>query len=554
MKLRQIVEDTGLKNYREDYYKVSSDGPDVLHRDDGPAHAIYKNGKPVLEHWYQNGSTHRDSDSPACTHINNDKKTEIWYKDNVKHREGAPAQIETRLNDIGYDIEKWFFMGVAHRDTKDGPQETWKNSVGTVYKQIWLDKDKGHHREDGPSFIMYQPNGQVAKEEWKINNKLHRDSEDGPAYIDNMNNDIRYYWKGKIHRLDGPAWVVDGSSEWAVNGETICLSDDLNLPEKYREAFETAVAEYKKNNPITEAKVIRDGQITYYDHVSRRDLQRLITDNEEIRKYGMRGVYSDSLSVASSLRAHHVNLVNNTGNNGSLIIIGANRKQLDHMDHNNKFIFLLPDLDNWLLEFVEPRVYDHYSLVRMLNDMTKIFGTMKLIKANRRMPGFQVFDEIEVGQVFAPLTEAKVIKDDASFGYSQGKQIYTKLARRDATMLLEKYKRDGIRFIITEDEMYYGPPALFYHYSIASLAGYDIYEDRMDCAVVARSAAQIYSMEMTFRKSDPVLVLEDHPGWFIMLRGQPLLYKFPLEATIARLQPVWGKISIQEAALYFDEN
>ena len=54
--------------------------------------------------------------------------------------------------------------------------------------------------------------GVVVFEEHRLGRRLHRDSKDGPAYIERSAEDggilaERYYWNGKRHRVDGPAVV-----------------------------------------------------------------------------------------------------------------------------------------------------------------------------------------------------------------------------------------------------------------------------------------------------------------------------------------------------------
>ena len=55
--------------------------------------------------------------------------------------------------------------------------------------------------------------GVVVVEEYRLNGKLHREPNEGPAYVyrnpeDGLIGQERYYWHGRLHRSDGPARVA----------------------------------------------------------------------------------------------------------------------------------------------------------------------------------------------------------------------------------------------------------------------------------------------------------------------------------------------------------
>jgi hypothetical protein len=58
--------------------------------------------------------------------------------------------------------------------------------------------------------------GVVVEEKHRLDRRLHRDPSEGPAHI-YRNRDtgaitgMRYYWKGRLHRKDGPALISYGS-------------------------------------------------------------------------------------------------------------------------------------------------------------------------------------------------------------------------------------------------------------------------------------------------------------------------------------------------------
>jgi len=82
----------------------------------------------------------------------------------------------------------------------------------------WIDGSKQWivggklHRLDGPAYI--NNNGSKA---WWVNGKLHRS--DGPA-IEYAHGTLEWYAHGHLHRLDGPAYIGnDGSKAWWANGK-----------------------------------------------------------------------------------------------------------------------------------------------------------------------------------------------------------------------------------------------------------------------------------------------------------------------------------------------
>jgi len=79
--------------------------------------------------------------------------------------------------------------------------------------QSWWLKGK-LHREDGPAYIMSD-----GTQSWWINGNLHR--EDGPAHIE-ADGFQQWCINGKLHREDGPARVwPDGTQFWWINGTNV---------------------------------------------------------------------------------------------------------------------------------------------------------------------------------------------------------------------------------------------------------------------------------------------------------------------------------------------
>jgi hypothetical protein len=54
-----------------------------------------------------------------------------------------------------------------------------------------------------------QDTGVIVMETHRLNGRLHRAPSEGPAYILRERGTVfeRYYWKGRLHRENGPAWI-----------------------------------------------------------------------------------------------------------------------------------------------------------------------------------------------------------------------------------------------------------------------------------------------------------------------------------------------------------
>ena len=103
-------------------------------------------------------------------------------------------------------------------------------------RQEWTFKGK-LHRLDGPAII------EGNHQSWWANGELHR--EDDPAVI---NDDYQlWYENGKLHRLDGPAYINGNKQAWYIEGKQYT-----------QEQFD----EKTKKAPCVNKEVIIDG-VTY---------------------------------------------------------------------------------------------------------------------------------------------------------------------------------------------------------------------------------------------------------------------------------------------------
>ena len=81
------------------------------------------------------------------------------------------------------------------------------------------------HRLDGPA-VEWAKGGK----EWWVEGQIHRDPEDGPAFIDSNGTDYSYWWYDQLHNPYGPALVNKNESLSYINGKLIGEDErpDLN--------------------------------------------------------------------------------------------------------------------------------------------------------------------------------------------------------------------------------------------------------------------------------------------------------------------------------------
>lgn len=113
-----------------------------------------------------------------------------WRNDNYKYnREEGPAKIVKRNNRSF--INEWYIDGKRHRDKYPAVENYFNDENDFVI----------HHIDVETNMLLKKG---IYK--WYENDLLHRNT-DNPAVIiiDNIGKTLSYYYKGKIHRLLGPA-------------------------------------------------------------------------------------------------------------------------------------------------------------------------------------------------------------------------------------------------------------------------------------------------------------------------------------------------------------
>jgi antitoxin component YwqK of YwqJK toxin-antitoxin module len=122
------------------------------------------------------------------------------------------------VNFVDEDRSQFFreFANSREFDINTDVNENGRQCVMTFYsngsvEHRWFFNGK-LHREDGPAF-EYSGGSKL----WFLNGKLHR--EDGPA-VEHADGTNLWYLNGKLHREDGPAIeYASGSKEWYLKGK-----------------------------------------------------------------------------------------------------------------------------------------------------------------------------------------------------------------------------------------------------------------------------------------------------------------------------------------------
>lgn len=167
------------------------------------------NGLPALIDnnnfaYYVNGILHRENDLPAV--ISDNGSCMKWYIKGTLHREKGPAIIE------GRNFE-YYINGLKHREN-DLPASV--DNDGN--RMRWFCHGKLHRENNLPAVIDLQYNHYAVGLclRWLKNGKHHR-SDGGPSYV--SPNEMIFYSKGIIHRLDGPAIIRFGEVVYFRNGK-----------------------------------------------------------------------------------------------------------------------------------------------------------------------------------------------------------------------------------------------------------------------------------------------------------------------------------------------
>lgn len=130
--------------------------------------------------------------------------------------------------------EAYFLNNRPHRDSNDGPALILRDDDGTVGLEEYR-WDGRYHRTAGPARIEYSSTGIATLEMYYRHGRLHRDPKQGPARIERRSNGFvrleSYYVHGRSFRdpEDGPYHVL-----FHDNGEVdlIFFSDPPRRPQR----------------------------------------------------------------------------------------------------------------------------------------------------------------------------------------------------------------------------------------------------------------------------------------------------------------------------------
>ncbi len=183
-----------------------------------------KNGWQIIKKHYHNGKLHHETE-PALV---DERGTKYWYHHGQLHRLDGPAIEHKRYR-------QWYIRGsyIANNANtfnaiKKGKIISKTGGVKTVsfYKNFKL------HREGGPAFCETSSNdNDYFLKKWFYKGELHR--LDGPA----IETSLASFWykRGKLHREDGPAIIhADGSTEYWYNDINIKCDSDKEFKSKMK--------------------------------------------------------------------------------------------------------------------------------------------------------------------------------------------------------------------------------------------------------------------------------------------------------------------------------
>jgi hypothetical protein len=93
--------------------------------------------------------------------------------------------------------QEWFVNGVHHRNPDEGP------AILTPGSQTWMMEGRLHRPGGFPAVVT------PTEQQWWVEGKRHRDGNQ-PAVMSFPHDPSKdmYYVHGKLHRTDGPAWIV----------------------------------------------------------------------------------------------------------------------------------------------------------------------------------------------------------------------------------------------------------------------------------------------------------------------------------------------------------
>lgn len=197
------------------------------HRDNGlPAICEWLyDSEPIRMEWFVRDKRHRDDGKHAYfVTTATETKMEWWVDDQLHNTDGQPAVVI--INPItGRTIRKeYWVLGKQHRT--NGP------AVEVFSNDMAIEEDTIQEYQYWRFGVLHRDPDEQGNELPAKENKLHRIIEywrdglrhriNGPAIIEGVGDDHEghmWYYKGELHRDDGPAAIYkDGSTSWYCHG------------------------------------------------------------------------------------------------------------------------------------------------------------------------------------------------------------------------------------------------------------------------------------------------------------------------------------------------
>ena len=220
-------------------------------------------------------------------HRGNPTTKYLYHKFGVLHNKNGPSYMSYETLPFGpnkslvqiLDKEYYFQNNMYHRDENLGPSQIIYSQyhIPNIYKEVYHSKNK-KQRINGPALICYNISSHSRRDNKKyiqevkymISNKIHRDTNEGPAYIfyDQNEEPIRYqYWNcDMLHNVNGPA-VVNFYNGDSSLGYKIMLSIEYFKYNKLHRIDGPAIININKNKNNNRLIYI----FTYYINDEKQD-------------------------------------------------------------------------------------------------------------------------------------------------------------------------------------------------------------------------------------------------------------------------------------------
>lgn len=196
-------------------YEITFDNNNRFHSfDDKPAYVISSMGKAYVQHWLKHGQIHREGGPATIRPTYNNKGTEYaWYWEGIFcGSSNNPDLTPTKYNELS---TKALTESVRYKE-----DNKWEREIVPGHSVYYKSPEGSYHRTDGGPAII-KPDYMS----WRKGGTFYRE-DDKPVVIDRENGQHRLCWmtpRGVLHRIYGPAYIVDGRNDWYVDSDVTGL-------------------------------------------------------------------------------------------------------------------------------------------------------------------------------------------------------------------------------------------------------------------------------------------------------------------------------------------